>query len=216
MTSLVTPKPSFLSTEAWLHIPFKNRTKTPFDDLVNILLTVPWLDIEPGTAPGLSGSGLRERVSMIEASIRQIDGWWSDYHSQFDVGYAPAQDFITFGPRYYEVYRIGLVVVSLYNGAMVKLLGILRKISPHPLDEVRLHEKHWQHSERVLSAAQYVGRIANSHARLQITPPTIAVAMYGATPDQMEKAQQILDQFVAENEKGEPLTVKRVTEAISV
>ena len=137
-------------------------------------------------------STLREK-SLVWAVLRYeedralgVIGDIGHYRSQYDIEYCPPRDYISYGPSYQDVYRIGAVVVSLYNGALLKLAGILKIISPDAWD---YEEKFWQHAERLLSAASFVAEQPNFHAKLQVSPPIIVAALCAPTVGQRARAR---------------------------
>ncbi|KAF2096619.1 hypothetical protein NA57DRAFT_58522 [Rhizodiscina lignyota] len=212
LTCFVAPKPTFLSSGDWVDIPFEKSRKTSFDKLMGILIEVPWAEIEPSTARGDDSATLEERISIVQSGITALDEWWCQHRSQYDMEYCPPRDFMDYGSSYKEVYRIGAVIVTLYNGALVKLIGILGFISPENSDPLK--EKHWQHSERVLSCASFIADQPNHHAKLQVSLPTTVVAYCGATPAQRARARHILERVADDGKKGDPQTVERAAQLV--
>lgn len=183
LMSFTSGQSSFLADDEWVTIPFEGKSKTAVDELVDVLLRLPWSQM-------CSEAAVEDfvRDDMLRSAIDVLDEWWSRYRAQFDLDYTPSRDSLHYSSAHINVHRVGAVTVSLLNGVLVKLCSMMSDIRG-------LRDKHWQHSERTLSAAHYVFLQCNHHARMQVYAPVLMVTLHGASDEQKLRARGLLDRF---------------------
>jgi hypothetical protein len=90
---MMSHKPSMLSSEPWITIPFLKQPKSQFDKLIDILLTIPW---EAPLAPeanrlqtqNSNESNIRRDIAArAQDALQRLDKFWRANKSTIDPAY---------------------------------------------------------------------------------------------------------------------------------
>lgn len=145
---------------------------------------------------------------MIKTCLAKMDSWWAKHEDS--IGFHHSQEVSAiYDSDDAGLHRSSAVMVALFHSVQVRLLSLLQD---HKDDGIE--QRHLEGSDAVIAAASYVSRQFNHHARIQVTIPTLVVALHGASAEQRGRASLLLEEYEAGESTGDPVAVHRARQLL--
>jgi hypothetical protein len=219
--SVLQNDPSNLASDDWCHTPFTDNPKIPYDDLVDILLSIP----HHLKLYSLPGGDLRESISRIPqlgqsdqtaleketlVILQKLQNWWWHFRQDIGVVVQPVKDLAT--DSFADSFAIPANVtcmypdtltaksVSMYNAINIILHSILISLEegrPSPSGMQSGAQRYRSviqcHSSSVLTVAEYQNwRHPYCGDTMRTAFALKIVSSLGVDPER-EKAQSIIE-----------------------